>query len=220
MSKVTRTDSGDLEVFAAAVAHEIRTPLSAVAGEVEVALRRQRSAAEYREALERIAAGVAELVEISGDLTLLSDPPGHAGQSRPASLDAILSSLRTRYHGRDEVSIDARLPAGVRVAGNEPRLARAVVLIIEHALRYRQGNATVRLRAEVMATRRVRLIVEAPPFGFWPRAWHWLAESPRTAAGPLRLRTALRIVEGSGGALVADSASEMERVHIELQPAS
>jgi signal transduction histidine kinase len=41
---VTRTDTGDLEVFAAAVAHEIRTPLSAVAGEVEVALRRQRSA--------------------------------------------------------------------------------------------------------------------------------------------------------------------------------
>jgi hypothetical protein len=49
------------------------------------------------------------------------------GSHWPASLDAILSSLRTRYHGRDEVSIDATCRVGLRVAGNEPRLARAVV---------------------------------------------------------------------------------------------
>ena len=58
-----------LEAFAAAVAHELRTPLAALSGEVDIALRRERSAAAYREALARIAASVAELVELTGDLT-------------------------------------------------------------------------------------------------------------------------------------------------------
>src|SRR3954471_21545992 len=215
---MTPTDGGDFEAFAAAVAHEIRTPLTAVAGEIEVALRRERSATDYREALVRIAAGVAELVEISADLALLGDVPGDAAQSQQAALDSILSSVRHRYRGRDDVSIDAVLPAGLRMVGNEARLARAVVLVIEHALRYRQGKATVRLRGDDTASPRVGLIVDASPFGFWPRAWRWVTEVPRNAGGPLRLRTALRILEGSGGALIVDGASEMERVHIELQP--
>src|SRR3954454_4509229 len=123
VSDMTPTDGGDFEAFAAAVAHEIRTPLTAVAGEIEVALRRERSATDYREALVRIAAGVAELVEISADLTLLGDVPGDAAQSLHAALDSILSSVRHRYRGRDDVSIDAVLPAGLRIVGNEARLA-------------------------------------------------------------------------------------------------
>jgi signal transduction histidine kinase len=35
----------ELEAFAAAVAHELRTPLAALSGEVDIALRRDRTAA-------------------------------------------------------------------------------------------------------------------------------------------------------------------------------
>ena len=40
MSGAKNVSDSDLQLFAGAVAHEIRTPLTAVAGEIEVALRR------------------------------------------------------------------------------------------------------------------------------------------------------------------------------------
>ena len=45
----------ELQTFAASVVHELRTPLAAVSGEIELALLRDRTPAAYREALERIA---------------------------------------------------------------------------------------------------------------------------------------------------------------------
>src|SRR5262245_16671560 len=94
----------DLGSFAASVAHEIRTPLSAAAGEIELALRRQRSTHEYRDALQRISFAISELIDISADLTLLSEPlEAVAGPSRSAALDAILARISDRYAGRDDV---------------------------------------------------------------------------------------------------------------------
>jgi signal transduction histidine kinase len=221
VSDAEPSPAGDLHAFAAAVAHEIRTPLSAIAGEVEIALRRDRSAADYREVLQRIGAGIAELVEISGDLTLLSDPPDAPLTAPPsAPLDTILWRIRDRYLGRDDLAIVVVGAAGVRVAGDEERLCRAVTLVLEHATRHRTGLAPVCLRAVAAPGGGVRLLVDAPPSGFWPHAWAAVTGDPRHAGGPLRLRSAQRILDRSGGALRVARASGMDVVHIELPPAA
>lgn len=54
--------------FIAEAAHELRTPLTALQGEVEIALRRERSAEDYREALTHIGADVARLSALSNQL--------------------------------------------------------------------------------------------------------------------------------------------------------
>jgi signal transduction histidine kinase len=216
VSRPGEAGPADLDAFAAAVAHEIRTPLSAVAGEVEIALRRDRTAGEYREALERIAAGVAELVEMSADLALVGEPPG----ATPGAADpgAVLSRVRDRYKGRGEIVIDVEFAAPTRISGDEAHLARAIVLLLEHALRYRKDHAALQLRGCAGASAgRVRLVIEAHPSGFWPRAWRALSKDAAPAPVPLRLRTALWILAHSGGALTVDSASGVERVHIDLQ---
>src|SRR5436305_7153537 len=128
MSGATATDA-DLQLFAAAVAHEIRTPLTALSGEIEVALRRDRSPEEYREVLRRIAAPVSELVAISADLALLGDPVDRTiTGSRAARLDAILARLHDRFGASRAVQIDSLPAAHVVVAGDEQRLARALTL--------------------------------------------------------------------------------------------
>ena len=216
VSSASEARAADLDAFAAAVAHEIRTPLSAVAGEVEIALRRDRTAAEYREALERIAAGVAELVEMSADLALVGEPPGAAAGA--ADLGAILSRVRDRYKDRQEIAVDVEFPAATRVTGDEAHLARAIVLLLEHALRYRKDHAALQLHGCVGASDgRVRLVIEASSSGFWPRAWRALSPAAAPGPVPLRLRTVLRILAHSGGALSVDSASGVERVYIDLQ---
>ena len=202
-----------LPAFAAAVAHEIRTPLAAVAGEVELALCRERSVAEYREALLRIGEGIAELVEITGDLSLLNDVIDRP--SIPAYLDTVLARVSDRFAAHRDVVVDAGRAAAVKIAADDVRLGRAIALVVEHAVRHRRGEATISLRVE-QAGGRARLLVDAQPPGFWPRAWRSLADGGTDPATPLRLRTALRIVGASGGSITAASAAESPTIVIDL----
>jgi len=217
VSDARDTAGSDIDLFAAAVAHEIRTPLTAVAGEIEVALRRDRSAAEYREVLRRIAAPVSELVAISGDLSLLSRPSRRSGRPAAAArLDLILARIASRHHENDAVRIDADAAGLVRVAGDEPRLGRAITLVVDHAIRHRRGHATVSVRV-VTTPAEARIVIHAHPSGFWPHAWESLRRGTSGPGDPLRLRTARRIVEETGGAVVLGTGSGADVVHVELR---
>jgi two-component system heavy metal sensor histidine kinase CusS len=209
-------ETSELDRFAAAVAHEIRTPLTAVAGEIEVALRRDRTAVEYREVLRRIASGVAELVAISGDLALLNEPLDRSRDTvKSARVAAILGPIAERYVNDVSVRVAAGDEAAVLVAGDEQRLRRAVALVVEHALRHRRANAIVTVRV-ANGSGAVAIAVEAQPPGFWPLAWSSLSADAANSAAPLRLRTARRILDESGGALRVAGPSATDAVHIEL----
>jgi signal transduction histidine kinase len=206
-----------LEAFAASVAHELRTPLAALSGEVDIALRRERSAAAYREALARIAASVAELVELTGDLTFLGQPcddePLPAKRARP---DRIVARVAERYASSAALAFDVEPTLGsVVITGDEGLLTRAVTLIVEHAVRHRRGGARLTIRAEPVTdvpsgARQVEIAVEGDEGAFWPHTWQCLTISPdeeepapALSTGPLRLRTADRIIRRCGGSLQA-----------------
>jgi two-component system OmpR family sensor kinase len=57
--------------FASDASHELRSPIAAIAGEIEVTLKYPRTAEEYREALAVIADRLAALTGLCEDLTLL-----------------------------------------------------------------------------------------------------------------------------------------------------
>jgi K+-sensing histidine kinase KdpD len=223
--------AAELEAFAAAVAHELRTPLSALSGEVELALRRDRTQAGYREALARIAVSIGELIELTGDLSLLGDPSGATviGE-RTAPLDRMLAHVAERYRtvAPDAVVIEPAV-TDVLISGDERLLTRALSLVVEHAVRHRCDGAGVRMRtasADDLSVRfgPVDLVVDAAPGGFLPHAWQFLigaeadaASGRRTRQGPLRLRTAERIVRDSGGALRVTAANGVQAVRIRLR---
>lgn len=58
--------------FAADASHELRSPLTAMAGEIDVALRRERDRDEYRETLRRLREQIDGLTAISEQLMLLA----------------------------------------------------------------------------------------------------------------------------------------------------
>ena len=58
--------------FTADASHELRTPLTAVKGQVEVALQRERSPADYREVLEKVNAEVDRLIGLTNSLLTLA----------------------------------------------------------------------------------------------------------------------------------------------------
>jgi light-regulated signal transduction histidine kinase (bacteriophytochrome) len=224
--------TGELEAFAAAVAHELRTPLSALSGEVELALRRERSPAAYRDALSRIATSIAELVDLTGDLTLLGQTPDAQDLvGRIARLDTVMADVAARYRAtpNDVLVVETALTGvAVAVSGDEALLIRALTLVLDHAVRHRREGARVRLRTAPagdlnVTSGPVDLVVDAAPAGFLPHAWQFLIAAAggaeptrRPLTGPLRLRTAERIVRDCGGSLHVATIDGVHAVEIRL----
>ena len=62
----------EIKQFTADVSHELRNPLSAIKGEIEVAVSRKRDAADYRETLHNCLERIDDLIKMVNDLFLIS----------------------------------------------------------------------------------------------------------------------------------------------------
>jgi heavy metal sensor kinase len=62
----------EIKQFTADVSHELRNPLSAVKGEIEVAVSRKRDATDYRETLHNCLERIDDLIKMVNDLFLIS----------------------------------------------------------------------------------------------------------------------------------------------------
>lgn len=218
----------DITAFAGTIVHELRTPLSVVSGEVDLALARDRSPAAYREALVRIGERVAELVDLTADFALLGDarhlPAAMAGT---VTLQSVFSALADRYGPRrgSPVFFDVESPYR-RVLGDEALLNGALALLVEHAVRHRRDESRVRLRAlppDEAGERGPQLTLDALPAGFSTATWQVLAERPRgepLAHGQVRLETAARIIHACGGSLDVGVEEGSDCVRIGLAPAT
>jgi signal transduction histidine kinase len=125
------------------VAHDGETPLAAPSGEVDVAPAATLRDA-YREALTRIAGSVAELVELTGDLSVLGEPGDDDRVSTTtARLDAILAPVRERYASNADVAfaVTPAAAAAATVTGDEALLTRAVTILVQYALAHRRTTA-------------------------------------------------------------------------------
>jgi signal transduction histidine kinase len=196
-----------LRRFAAVVVHELRTPLTALSGEVEIALRRERSPAAYRETLERVGGLIGELADLSRDLAIYADLAYVELFTRETSrLGECVDQAARAHPGLVSCALD---DAAVhrRVVGNSALLVRALTLLLNHAVRHRPSETPVRVASVPQgagADEQLVLLVDAPP-GFEPHVWAPLPgtqeQSPIEEAAMFRLPTAARIIAGCGGSV-------------------
>jgi len=218
--------SGPLERFAATLLHDVRTPLSAMSGEVELALRRTRTAGEYRETLVRLSQRVSELVDLTDDLALLGNPSvARERATRSSALMASVEAVGKRFDGTiDLVAEDV----DVQVVGEAALVTRALTLLTYHAIRTCRPDAKVRCairpQRPAIAGRSVDIVFDAPPTGFWPNAWRYLASTSAPDGldppPPVRLRTASLIVDECGGTLSLVGSGTAMGVQVRWREAS
>ena len=140
--------------FAADAAHELRGPVTAMAGEIEVALRRERTAAEYKETLALVQGRLASLSSLIGDLMLLvrsqETQTALPVQDVPLAglIDAAIDRLHTLAQSRG-VSIRVERIDDIAVRGNPGLLARVFDNILDNAIRYNREQGQVRIAATV-----------------------------------------------------------------------
>jgi len=139
--------------FTSDASHELRAPLTVLRGELELALTRPRSAAEYEEVLRRCLDEVLRLVRLADDLLTLTRIQGGVvgGKRNAVELDDVVERAVGRKAGLAEargVAIELSGNAGM-VSGDADLLLRAIDGLVEHAIMAspRGGQVRVRLAA-------------------------------------------------------------------------
>jgi signal transduction histidine kinase len=156
--------------FVADASHELRTPLALLRTELELALRRPRSADELEQALRSAADETERLTRLAEDLLLIarSDQGSLPVRREPLSAHDLLAGVADRFAGRAErlgrtVAVE---PGDDTILDADPiRLEQAIGNLVDNALIH--GRGTVRLSA-VRRPGRVELHVTDEGTGFNP----------------------------------------------------
>ncbi|MFO0727976.1 MAG: HAMP domain-containing sensor histidine kinase [Myxococcota bacterium] len=140
--------------FISYAAHELRSPLAAIRGELQLALRRQRSVEEYEAALVEVLADVEALTQLAEGLLTLARVQGQ-GPSGSALLSEVLSDAARMSRGLAELkSVEILEPAlsgaaaSLRVPGSRTDLARLFRNLIDNAIAHSPKGAPVRIEVE------------------------------------------------------------------------
>ena len=143
--------------FVADASHELRTPLALLKAELELALRRPRTAEELRAAVGSAAEETDRLVVLAEDLLLIarSDQEALGLRVEPVDLGALARSTAERFAERastDHRRVDVEIPPRTEVSADRLRLEQALRNLVDNALGYGEGRVTITTR-RMSATR-------------------------------------------------------------------
>jgi two-component system, OmpR family, sensor histidine kinase BaeS len=206
-----------LRRFTADAAHELHTPLTALATDLELAAG-ETDPAQARAFVARARAQTARLAELSGDLLDLSRlEAGQAAEQADVDVSAVLEDLGEVYASRaEQLEIEFALeapPRPVRVRGHAGQLRRAVGNLLDNALKFTPAGGRVTLALKV-ADQQVRVAVRDTGPGIpaedVPRLFARFHRG-RNAAGHsgsgLGLAIVRAIMEQQGGTVRVDSVA-------------
>ncbi|SFP50616.1 heavy metal sensor kinase [Hydrogenimonas thermophila] len=132
------------------VSHELKTPLTIIRGEIEVALLKDRSIKEYKTVLQTILEETKTIQSIIETLLLLSKSDTKALKKRmlPLSLDTlILEAVEEKRQNANEQSINIVIKEleSVTIVGEPTLLKRAIANIIDNAIKYSPPNTNIEI---------------------------------------------------------------------------
>ncbi|MEI9917353.1 MAG: HAMP domain-containing sensor histidine kinase [Bacteroidota bacterium] len=159
MSKLSSTFNNMLErleqafttqkQFISNASHEIRNPLTAILGQIDVSLLTERSAQEYIKVLQSVREDITNLKTISNRLLLLAQASMEDVEKRftVLRLDQLLWDSRTelqKLHPEYQISIeiDASIDdeAKLNVSGDEQLLKAAITNVLDNGCKYSINN--------------------------------------------------------------------------------
>jgi two-component system OmpR family sensor kinase len=141
------------ERFAADASHELRSPLAALRGQIEVTLRRTRTSDEYRAVLGSCLEEVDRLTRLAADLLELARADAGRLELDMEEVElAPVAETVVRQLGPEAVArglrVETLVPPGFAVIADEGRLRRALFNLVDNAIECaRRDGGTVTIAA-------------------------------------------------------------------------
>jgi heavy metal sensor kinase len=142
-----------IKQFSGDVSHELKTPLTAIKGELEVALRKERNKEEYQDILASVLEKTNQLENIIADLLFLARMDAH---SIPLTftefpLDELLLEVYEetyRLAEQKQITFNLKHVEQVNVMGDSGLIKRVLLNLIGNALKYTESGGTIELALE------------------------------------------------------------------------
>jgi heavy metal sensor kinase len=160
--------------FVADASHELRTPISVIRGEADVALSHNRGATEYRDSLAIVLDESRRLSRLVDDLLNLAR--ADAGRVNLQAQDFYFNDLLAEccrsmqtLAAASEVALECHSTGDVQFRGDEALLRRLVINLLDNAIRYTPpgGQVSAELEADPAA---VRIRISDSGVGIAPEA--------------------------------------------------
>lgn len=215
--------------FASHAAHELRSPLAALRGEIELALHRERTPAEYAAALRDALEDTNRLVALAEDLLVVarvqSGTKDDSDHETVAVVDLVADAVAASTGGAESAAKIAVDCDDVSVRGSHIALVRMLRNLLDNAAIHGASTDAVRVTARTDGDV-VRIAVEDDGAGvdaddrdriFEP--FHRGAHAREVSGAGLGLGIAREIARRHGGDVVLDSPRGPTRFVVRLPPA-
>jgi two-component system heavy metal sensor histidine kinase CusS len=203
-----------LSQFSADLAHELRTPIANMIGEAQVALTRDRSAAEYRETIESTVGECERLSRIVDNLLFVARVDAAREPIARKRLDAraAVEKITSFYHAlADDRHIAIGCSGEGQIHADPDLFERAVGNLLDNALRFTPEHGSIQI---ALSERNGDFEVAVSDTGCGIAAEHlprvfdrfYRAESSRSSDGAgLGLALVKSIVDLHGGSAIIES---------------
>ncbi len=210
------------ERYIAHAAHELKTPLANLRGELQLALMRERSREEYKLAISNSLEHTNQLIELTSDLLMLAmlSQASRRPEPRPYNLRAIVQEAIQLASQRALAprELDVQVPEELMAFGRTDETTRMLRNLLDNALEHSPPGATVRVSARALPGERfIELAVEndGPPIDA-ELAAEIFQPFRRGSSGSgrgigLGLSIARAVVDSAGGSLELDATAATPR---------
>jgi heavy metal sensor kinase len=133
------------------VSHELKTPLTILKGELEVALKKARSAGEYAAVLQSNLEETEKMSRIVGDLLTLARFDNREVKLERASLDleGLLRGTAAKLEGlaaKTGTRIEIAAAGAPEVRGDRAQLERLFLILLDNAVKYGAAGGVITAR--------------------------------------------------------------------------
>lgn len=154
-----------LSNFSADIAHELRTPVTNLMTQTQVALSRTRSLDGYREILYSSIEEYERMAQMIGDMLFLAQADNglYTLNATVVDLDKEVRSLFEYYEvWADERHVTLALEGAATVSGDRLMLRRALSNLLSNAIRHTPASQTVRVKLESSHHDEISIVIENP----------------------------------------------------------